>query len=84
MMSTSSKTTLEPIVYPIAFAGVAALAEGLEITQIVAAAVVDWDDMVYCEIFWSAAALTLVGVTIEDIVTNSIGNFAAWGFIGFH
>lgn len=82
--SISNKPTLEPIVYPIAFAGVAALAEGLEITEIVAAAVVDWDDMVYCEIFGSAAALTLVGVAIEDIVANSVRKFAAWSFVGFH
>ena len=82
--SISNKTTLEPIVYPIAFAGVAALTEGLEITEIVAAAVVDWDDMVYCEIFGSAAALTLVGVAIEYILADGCGDFTPWGFIGFH
>jgi hypothetical protein len=56
----------------------------LEITQIVAAAVIDWDDMVYCEVVLGVAALTLVIVTIEDIFTNSIGNFAAWSFVEFH
>ncbi len=84
MMSTSNKTTLEPIVYPIAFAGVTALAKGLKITQIVAAAVVDWDDVVDRKILLGVAALTLVIVAIEDIVANSIRKFATWSFVGFH
>jgi hypothetical protein len=50
VLCLSNKTTLEPIVWPISFAGLTALAKGLEIAQIVAAAVVDWDDVVYCEI----------------------------------
>ena len=60
------------------------MAKGLKITQIVAAAVVDWDDVVDRKILLGVAALTLVIVAIEDIVTNSIGNFSAWGFVEFH
>jgi hypothetical protein len=56
----------------------------LEITQIVAAAVIDWDDVVDREILLGVAALTLVIVAIEDIVPNRIGEFAAWGFVGSH
>ena len=77
VLCLSNKTTLESIVYSIAFAGVTALAKGLEIAKVVAAAVVDWDDVVYCEILWSAAALTFVIVAIEDIVADRIGEFAA-------
>jgi len=84
VLCLSNKTTLESIVYSIAFAGVTALAKGLEIAKVVAAAVVDWDDVVYCEILSGAAALTLVIVAIEDIVADRIGEFAAWGFVWFH
>jgi hypothetical protein len=56
----------------------------LEITQIVAAAVVNWDDMVDRKILLGVAALTLVIVAIEDIVANSVRKFAAWSFVGFH
>lgn len=75
---------LEPIVGPIAFAGVAAFAKSLEITDVVAAALVEGNNVVYGEIFVGAAALALFVVAIEDILTNSIGNFATWGFVEFH
>ena len=60
------------------------MAKGLEIAKVVAAAVVDWDDVVYCEILSGAAALTLMIVAIEDIFADRIGEFASWGFVGFH
>ena len=69
-MAFSGESALKPIVQSIAFAGVAALTKGLEITEVVAAAEVEWDDVVDRESLLSAAALALVGVAIEDIFAN--------------
>ena len=67
---SSGESALKSIVCSIAFAGVAALAEGLQVAEVVAAAEVEGNNMVDRESLWGAAALTLVGVTIEDIFTN--------------
>ena len=67
---SSGESALKSIVQSIAFAGVAALAEGLEVAEVVAAAEVEWDDVVDRESLLSAAALTLIGVTIENIFAN--------------
>ena len=61
---------MKSIVHSIAFAGVAALAEGLEVAEVVAAAEVEWDDVVDRENLLSTAALALMGVAIEDIFAN--------------
>ena len=69
-MASSGKSALKSIVHSIAFAGVTALAEGLEVAEVVAAAEVQGNDMVDRESLLSAAALALVGVAIEDIFAN--------------
>lgn len=67
---------MESIVYPIAFAGVAALAEGLEITDVVAATLVKGNNVVYGEIFVGAAALAGVVIAIENVLTDYDRDFA--------
>ena len=61
---------MKSIVHSIAFAGVAALAKGLEVAEVVAAAEVEGDDVVDRENLLSSAALTLVSVAIENVFTN--------------
>ena len=67
---SSDESALKSIVYSIAFAGVAALTEGLEVAEVVAAAEVQGDDVVDRESLLGAAALTLIGVAIENIFAN--------------
>ena len=62
----SGESTLKPIVHSIAFAGVTALAEGLKVAEVVAAAEVQRDDVVYCEVLLGGAALALVSVRNQD------------------
>ena len=83
-MASSGKSALKSIVHSIAFAGVAALAQGLEVAEVVAAAEVEGDDMVYCESLLGAAALALIGVAIENVFANWFWEFATWGFVGLH
>ena len=67
---SSGESALKSIVQSIAFAGVAALAEGLEVAEVVAAAEIEGDDVVDRESFLSTAALALMGVAIENIFAN--------------
>ena len=67
---SSGESALKSIVQSIAFAGVAALAEGLQVAEVVAAAEVEWDDVVDRESLLSSAALALVSVAIDHVFTN--------------
>lgn len=69
---------------PIAFAAVAALAEGLQVAEVVGAALGQGDDVVDRQFLGGAAVLAGVVVTIENIVASDGGDFDAWGFLGFH
>jgi hypothetical protein len=51
VLCLSNRSTLESIVWPIAFDGITTLTKGLEIAKVVAAAVVDWDDRVQVDSF---------------------------------
>lgn len=84
IISILNKPTLESIVGPIAFAGVAAFTKGLKITDVVAAALVEGNNVVYGEIFVGAAALAGVVIAIDHILADCDRDFAPWGFIGFH
>ena len=67
---SSDESALKSIVHSIAFAGVTALAKGLEVAEVVAAAEVEGDDMVDRESLLSTAALALVSVAIENVFAN--------------
>jgi hypothetical protein len=66
--SYSSEVTLKPIVCSIAFTGVAALAEGLEVTEVVAAAEVERDDVIDRALLGGAAALAGMIVAIGNLI----------------
>jgi hypothetical protein len=69
---------------PIAFSRITALAESLEVTEIVAAAEVERDDVIDRKVFGGAAALAGVMIAIEDVLADGCGDFSPWGFVGFH
>jgi hypothetical protein len=69
---------------PIAFAGVTALAEGVEITEVIAAALGEGNNVVDAQVFGSAAFLAGVIVSIEDVRSDSFRDSDALGLLGFH
>ncbi len=60
--------------------GVAGAAKGLQVAEVVGAALGEGDDVIDFEVGLGTAVATLVVVAIEDVLSNRGGDGDAWSF----